>query len=395
MPPRPLRSGDPERIARFALAARLGSGGMGVVYLGTDDLTGQSVAIKVIRSDFSADPEFRSRFRREIDAARAVGGACTARLVDANPDAEDPWMATELIPGQSLAESIATRGAMEMPTVVALAAGLAEALSAIHGAGIIHRDLKPGNVILSTDGPKVIDFGIAAAVDATAATRTGVLLGSPGYMAPEQVTGHGEVGPAADVFAWGLTVLYAATGKPPFGTGRADALLYRVVHSEADTADVPARLLPAVTAALVKDVAGRPSASDLLHELIGPTDDPAAATRRLLRECWTPPPIDPLAFVPVSTFTPTPRSGGSGGSSGDKPRDGDFHDSQTLVGLPSPRPSVSLVTPLQRQPEPDHAVTRVSRRRRAWGPGTFEAPAGKVARDAIAAAAERADAGPS
>ncbi|WP_261560636.1 serine/threonine-protein kinase, partial [Frankia tisae] len=372
VPPRPLRSGDPERVARFALTARLGSGGMGIVYLGEDDDTGQLVALKVIRSDFAAEPEFRSRFRREIEAARAVGGACTARLVDADPDAEDPWMATELIPGQSLAETIATRGAMDTPVVVALAAGLAEALSAIHGAGIVHRDLKPGNVILSGDGPKVIDFGIAAAVDATGATRTGVLLGSPGYMAPEQVTGHGEVGPAADVFAWGLTVLYAATGRPPFGTGRADALLYRVVHSEADTDDVPVELRSAVIAALVKEPAGRPSADDLLRGLIGPTDDPATGTRRLLREAWNPPPIDPMAFVHLPTFTPTPHSS----QAGDRLRDGDFHDSQTMAGLPSPRPAVSFVTPIQRTPEPGRPTARAVRRLRGWAPGVFAAPTG-------------------
>ncbi|WP_161849096.1 serine/threonine-protein kinase [Frankia sp. ACN1ag] len=375
MPPRPLRSGDPERVARFALTARLGSGGMGIVYLGADDDTGQLVALKVIRSDFAAEPEFRSRFRREIEAARAVGGACTARLVDADPDAEDPWMATELIPGQSLAETIATRGAMDTREVVALAAGLAEALTAIHGAGIVHRDLKPGNVILGGDGPKVIDFGIAAAVDATVATRTGVLLGSPGYMAPEQVTGHGEVGPAADVFAWGLTVLYAATGRPPFGTGRADALLYRVVHSEADTGDVPAELRPAVTAALVKEPAGRPSADDLLRGLIGPTDDPATGTRRLLREAWNPPPIDPAAFVHVPTLTPSPTSS----RAGDRLRDGDFHDSQTLAGLPSPRPSVSFIAPAQRTPEPSRPTARAVRRLRGWAPGVFAAPTGTSA----------------
>ncbi|CAJ60890.1 Putative serine/threonine protein kinase [Frankia alni ACN14a] len=375
VPPRPLRSGDPERVARFALTARLGSGGMGIVYLGADDDTGQLVALKVIRSDFAAEPEFRARFRREIEAARAVGGACTARLVDADPDAEEPWMATELIPGQSLAETIATRGAMETPVVIALAAGLAEALTAIHGAGIVHRDLKPGNVILSGDGPKVIDFGIAAAVDATVATRTGVLLGSPGYMAPEQVTGHGEVGPAADVFAWGLTVLYAATGRPPFGTGRADALLYRVVHSEADTGDVPAELRPSVIAALVKEPAGRPSADDLLRGLIGPTDDPATGTRRLLREAWNPPPIDPAAYVHVPTLTPSPTSS----RAGDRLRDGDFHDSQTLVGLPSPRPSVSFVAPVQRAPEPSRPTTRAARRLRGWAPGMFAGPTGTPA----------------
>jgi serine/threonine protein kinase len=370
VPPRPLRAGDPDRVARFALSARLGSGGMGIVYLGADDTTGESVAIKVIRSDFAADPEFRTRFRREIAAARAVGGACTARLVDADPEAEDPWMATELIAGQSLAETVATRGAMDTPVVVALAAGLAEALTAIHRAGIVHRDLKPGNVILSGDGPKVIDFGIAAAVDATGATRTGVLLGSPGYMAPEQVTGHREVGPAADVFAWGLTVLYAATGRPPFGTGRADALLYRVVHSEADTSDMPERLRPAVEAALAKDPADRPSAERLLRDLIGPTDDLAAGTRRLLQEAWVPPPIDPAALVQLSTFTPTPSSRG-----GDRLREGDFHDSQTLAGLPLPRSAISGAPPAPGSRAAGWPGRRASRRRRSWVPTGFHAPA--------------------
>ncbi|WP_462189047.1 MULTISPECIES: serine/threonine protein kinase [unclassified Frankia] len=313
-----LRSGDPERIARFTLTARLGSGGMGVVYLGIDDETGGPVALKVIRSDFTADPEFRSRFRREVAAARAVDGACTARLVDADPDAEDPWMATEHIHGQSLAEAIADRGALTMPVVMALATGLAEALKAIHDAGIVHRDLKPGNVILSEDGPKVIDFGIAAAVDATAATRTGVLLGSPGYMAPEQVTGRGEIGPPADVFAWGLTVLFAASGRPPFGTGRPDALLYRVVHDEADTGDVPLALRPAVRAALLKEPMARPSAHALLRVLIGSTGDPERETRRILRDAWLAPPVTTRmrSLLPVA--------------------EEDTHDAKTQIRLDAP-----------------------------------------------------------
>jgi serine/threonine protein kinase len=209
----PLAGDDPAEVAGYQLRARLGSGGMGRVYLAFTP-AGRPVALKVVRPDLGGDAEFRRRFRQEVDASRRVHGMYTAQVLDAGPDASPPWLVTAYVPGPSLHQAVAGRGPVPQQTVFVLLAGVAEALAAIHAAGIVHRDLKPSNVLLAPDGPWVIDFGIARAADSTVLTGTGMLIGSPPFMAPEQVGGL-AVTPAVDVFALGAVAVFAATGRSP------------------------------------------------------------------------------------------------------------------------------------------------------------------------------------
>ena len=264
MAPTPLRDEDPSRIGQYRLVARLGSGGMGVVYLGTGS-DGTRAAVKVLRPELADDEDFRARFRREVAALGRVDGICTVRVLQAETESDRPFLATEYADGPSMSEWVTRRGPFGPDMLESLALGLAEALAAIHAAGIVHRDLKPGNVLLTADGPKVIDFGIAQALDATAVTRTGVSVGSPGFMAPEQV--RGQAGQPADIFAWALTVAYAASGQPPFGVGPADVIFFRILHDEPDLTAVPGKLRGLVRAALAKDPAERPTAPRLLAAL--------------------------------------------------------------------------------------------------------------------------------
>ncbi len=264
----PLRDTDPSQVGGYRLTARLGAGGMGTVYLGTAR-DGSPVAVKVLRSDLADDPEFRDRFGREVSSLTRVQGVCTVRVIAADTDSDQPFMVTEYAPGPSLSEYLARYGPPGPDMMYGLATGLAEALTAIHAAGVVHRDLKPSNVILSRDGPKVIDFGIAHALDAASLTKTGMMVGSLGFMAPEQVTGR--AGPPADIFAWGVTLTYAASGTMPFGTGSSDAIVYRIMHGEPDTAAVPLALRPLVQAALAKDPQRRPRADELLARLTSHT----------------------------------------------------------------------------------------------------------------------------
>jgi serine/threonine protein kinase len=259
-----LRPSDPVRIGRYRLTARLGSGGMGVVYLGVAP-DGGLVAVKVLRPELADDPEFRRRFGREVSVLMRVRGVCTVRVIEADTDSQLPFMVTEYVDGPSLAEYIDQWGSLNAEMLYGLATGLAEALTVIHAAGIVHRDLKPSNVILAQDGPKVIDFGIAQTLDATSVTKTGMMVGSAGFMAPEQVTGR--PGPAADIFVWGVTIGYAAAGHSPFGTGDTNAVLYRVLYSDPDLSAVPDSLKPLVGTALSKDPQNRPAAHELLDRL--------------------------------------------------------------------------------------------------------------------------------
>jgi serine/threonine protein kinase len=260
----PLRPDDPTRIGHYRLTARLGSGGMGVVYLGVA-WDGSPVAVKVLRPELAGDQEFRQRFGREVAALVRVKGACTVQVIEADSQSSTPFVVTEYAHGPSLSEHIDKYGSADPDMLYGLAAGLAEALTVIHAAGIMHRDLKPSNIILTDVGPKVIDFGIARRQDTTGMTKTGMMVGSMGFMAPEQISGH--PGPAADIFAWGVTVAYAATGRSPFGAGNAHSILYRIVYGDPDIAAVPDPLRPLVEAALAKDPQSRPTAQQLLDRL--------------------------------------------------------------------------------------------------------------------------------
>lgn len=259
-----------EYAGSYRLEACLGSGGMGVVHLARS-ASGLRLAVKVVHQQYAADPEFRARFRQEVAAARRVSGAFTAPVVDADPDAERPWMATSYIPGPTLAEQVKSNGPMSPAQLRRLTAGLAEALRDIHRAGVVHRDLKPGNVLLTDNGPKVIDFGISRPVDSDLRTETGKLIGSPPFMAPEQFQRPREVGPAADVFALGSLLVHAATGRGPFDSDSPYIVAYQVVHDEADLVGLPADLAPLVGRCLAKDPQKRPTPDEIMSELRPPS----------------------------------------------------------------------------------------------------------------------------
>ncbi|MFD3565800.1 serine/threonine-protein kinase [Streptomyces sp. NPDC058667] len=265
--------GLPGRIGGYTLERELGAGGMGTVYLARSR-GGRTVAVKVARSELAADPHFRARFRAEVEAARRVGGFHTAPVVDADPDAETPWLATAYIPGPTLSGLLRERGPMGEQQLRLLGAALAEALQAIHACGLIHRDLKPGNIIMADDGPRVLDFGIARALESTRLTSTGMAFGTPGFLAPEQAQG-GEVGVAADVFALGA-VLVAAAGGSAFGEGTPMALMYRSVHEEADLSALPTGLRPVVAACLAKEPGRRPTPEGLLDLFVPEAGTPVA-----------------------------------------------------------------------------------------------------------------------
>ncbi|MEW2624525.1 serine/threonine-protein kinase [Streptomyces sp. NPDC048106] len=258
---RPLDSGDPRAVAGYRLAARLGSGGMGTVYLSYTP-GGHPIALKTIRPELGEDGEFRRRFRQEVRAAQRVQGLYTAPVIDFDTEGARPWLATAYVAGPSLATAVAEHGPLPLPSVLLLLAGMAEALSVIHGAGIVHRDLKPSNVLLAGDGPRVIDFGIARAADATALTGTGVSVGTPAFMSPEQAAGR-PVTPASDVFALGQVAVFAARGQGAYGDGPSHAVLYRIVHEEPDLDGMPGQLA-FVARCLAKDPADRPTPAEVV-----------------------------------------------------------------------------------------------------------------------------------
>ncbi|MFE9773469.1 bifunctional serine/threonine-protein kinase/ABC transporter substrate-binding protein [Streptomyces sp. NPDC005931] len=277
---------DPARIAGHRLIGRLGEGGMGVVYLARTP-GGVLAALKVIQGEYADDAGFRERFRRETEVARQVTSRWAVGLVDADPDADEPWLATEFVPGPSLAEAVALHGPLRPRGLRVLGARLAEALDQLHAGALVHRDLKPGNVLLAPDGPRLIDFGIARAPEDTALTAAGVVVGTPGYLAPEQAGSQDlpVVGPAGDVFSLGCVLVYAATGRHPFGTGPVDALLYRTVHDTADTAGVPHEVAGVVSRCLAKDPRLRPTAAEI-HQVL--TDGDADVEEPVR---WLPEPV--------------------------------------------------------------------------------------------------------
>ncbi|MBB2743732.1 UNVERIFIED_ORG: hypothetical protein FHR35_003568 [Microbispora rosea subsp. rosea] len=284
-------TGDPtathrRTIGPYVPVRRLGEGGMGIVYLARDP-GGRQVALKVMRPELAAQEEFRARFRKEAEAAKRVARFCTAPLLDAGRDGDRHYLVTEYVDGPDLSSVIDAQGPLSGSNLDALAVGVATALAAIHGAGIVHRDLKPSNILLSPLGPRVIDFGVAHLAD-TLAERTGTVIGTPSYMSPEQARGE-PVTSAADVFAWGCVVAYAATGRPPFGSGPMPEVLYRVAHHVPYLTGMDERLRNLVEQALDKDPARRPSAQRLLDRLLGREEVAVEAATRIVSDIWAAP----------------------------------------------------------------------------------------------------------
>jgi hypothetical protein len=294
----PLTSEDPREVAGYQLRGRLGAGGMGRVYLAFTR-GGRAVAIKVVRAEYGDEEEFRDRFRREVVAAQRVHGMYAAQVLDADPDARPPWLATAYVPGLSLQQAVSDFGPLPPDSVFLLLAGIAEALQAIHAVGIVHRDLKPSNVILAADGPRVIDFGIARAVASPSLTRGGLQIGSPRFMAPEQARGQ-LVTPAVDVFALGSLATFAIAGRPPFGVGSAIAVLYRVLNEAPDLGGCPADLRPLIERCLAKDPAQRPQPAEIIDTCQARMTDGALA----FDGSWLPPAVSAVAAAPLASLVP-------------------------------------------------------------------------------------------
>ncbi|WP_416958573.1 protein kinase domain-containing protein, partial [Streptomyces sp. Agncl-13] len=270
----PLLPTDPASIGGHRLLARLGAGGMGVVYLGRTE-AGTLAAVKVIQAEYADEPDFRARFRREVAAARRVTSPWAVPVTGADPDAAAPWLATAFVPGPSLGEAVVGHGPLPVRSVRVLGRMLAAALREVHAVGLVHRDVKPANVLLAVDGPRLIDFGIARAADETAITSTDLVVGTPGFLSPEQAEARGAaLGPASDIFSLGCLLAYAVSGRPPFGTGAVDALLYRTVHDEPDLEGIEADedtgtdLLTLLHLCLAKDPADRPTAEQICTVLL-------------------------------------------------------------------------------------------------------------------------------
>ncbi|MER5485819.1 serine/threonine-protein kinase [Streptomyces sp. NPDC002812] len=306
---RPPRPGDPGRIGPYRVIGRLGEGGMGTVHAAlTPD--GVKVAVKVIHPAQAEDPEFRARFRREVALSSRVQGPCLLPLLAADPEAAAPWLASEFAPGPTLSEHLAALGPLTGGSRHAFATGTAQALAAIHRAGVVHRDVKPQNVILSPSGPRVLDFGIAHAVDGTSVTRTGVMTGTPGWISPEQYR-TGTAGPAGDVFAWGALVAYASTGRLPFGTGAPDVVAFRVMAGEAELTGVPEGLREIVARALSKEPGERPTAAEAADacatllsaqatQVLAPGGAPTLVGDLIAAEWHMPAPDDPSWYAPAA-----------------------------------------------------------------------------------------------
>ncbi|MFH9553611.1 bifunctional serine/threonine-protein kinase/ABC transporter substrate-binding protein [Streptomyces sp. NPDC017435] len=333
----PLRTGDPSRIGRYRLLRRLGAGGMGVVFLARAP-GGAITAVKAVRSSYAEESGFRARFRREIEAARQVRSPWVVPLLDADADAQTPWLATSYVPGPSLAETVYAFGPLSPASVRVLGLRLAEALEAVHGAGLVHRDVKPGNVLLAPDGPRLIDFGIARTPEATALTSSGVIVGSPGFLSPEQARARGgEIGPPSDVFSLGCVLAFAATGVRPFGGGSAAGMLLRTVYEDPDPASLPAGLAPLLRSCLGKEPTDRPSLAHL-REALGQEESKADSAER---QGWLPRPVVRLinersaAVLTIGTIEPTQLSAPAG--SGAVPVS---PEAATMTAVTATRPSV-------------------------------------------------------
>ncbi|MGW8635688.1 serine/threonine-protein kinase [Streptomyces sp. NPDC055793] len=303
---RPTAPGDPRRVGPYRIVGRLGRGGMGQVFLGRSQ-GGRLVAVKLVNPELAEDVEFRRRFALEAEAARKVGGFYTAQVVDAGVHDDPPWLVTAYIPGPSLQQAVRAHGPLPYTALRVLGSGLAEGLAAIHNCGLVHRDLKPANVILADDGPRVIDFGIARALDS--AHLTASAIGTPGFMSPEQCLGR-ETGPASDVFALGCVLAYAATGRSPYGQGNAVALHYRTVHEPPDLTGVPTELAGFLEACLSAAPERRPSVAEALERLAPDGADAEwlpAELSAMVRERRTETKV--LATGDIPADTPATRSG--------------------------------------------------------------------------------------
>ncbi|MFI6691502.1 protein kinase [Streptomyces sp. NPDC050433] len=358
-----LAAGDPQRIGAYRLLARLGAGGMGQVFLARSD-RGRTVAVKLVRKELAEQDEFRNRFRLEVAAARRVGGAWTAPVLDANTEAAVPWVATGYVAGPSLSAVVSgPHGPLPARSVRILGSGLAHALQDIHTAGLIHRDLKPSNVLVTIEGPKVIDFGIARALESVTdagLTRTGGMVGSPGFMAPEQVRGT-PVTPACDVFCLGSVLAYAATGRLPFGAAdtAVHLLMFRIAQEEPDLSELPEGLRELVGDCLKKDPAERPTPAQILARVGEPDDDepwlPGALLAQLgsdavhLLDHEEPGARTELAFSKPPEPAPEPGPPPPGG-----PGEGGVHHMATRVGTPSspPPPPPEQAPPPAQLPQP-------------------------------------------
>jgi serine/threonine kinase PknH len=352
----PLSANDPRMIGEFRLHSRLGAGGMGQVYLGFSP-AGRAVAIKVIHSQFAADPEFLRRFSHEVTAARSVGGMYTAPVVDSSVTDTSPWLATAYVPGPPLSAIVAEHGPLPEAAVWRLAAGLAEALRAVHAAGVIHRDLKPANVLLADDGPHVIDFGISRPFHGTQLTSAGMVIGTPGYMSPEQAK-TGPAGPASDIFSLGCVLTYAATGNPPFGGDNPASVLFRIVSAEPDLSQVPPRLRQVIEACLKKDPAQRPGPAQVIAMIsaLGP-ETPAAlgsfwpedVAQVIAAEGAASPP--PVKRTPTALATPVPGQGGSPTGHAPMLSDGYYAAAAQGRAASAPAPSTSSAPLLSSPPQ--------------------------------------------
>ncbi|MFE0513069.1 serine/threonine-protein kinase [Streptomyces sp. NPDC058964] len=311
------RASDPVRIGRFRVVGVLGAGGMGTVYAAEGN-RGERVAVKVVHAGQAADDQFRARFRREVQVLGRVSGPCLVPLLEADPEAETPWLATAYVPGLTLAQHVAAHGPLAGAQLRLFAAGTAEGLAAVHAAGVVHRDLKPANVIIASDGPRVLDFGIAHVADGTAVTRTGMLTGTPGWLSPEYYR-DGTSGPSGDVFAWGALLAFAATSRHPFGTGNAEAVAFRVLNGEPDLAGVPDELVSVVESCLAKDPARRPSSASVARktaELLGGEQstqglafhDRLTEAPNPIAQQWHPPTIEDPAWPAPATHRPGRRA---------------------------------------------------------------------------------------
>jgi serine/threonine protein kinase len=314
----PLRPSDPQRLGSHRIVGRLGRGGMGTVYLAESD-SGERAAIKMINPELADDETFRERFRREVESARRVRRFCTAPVLDAQLDGEPLFIVTEFVDGPNLDEFVTASGPMRGSSLEHLAVGVATALTAIHGAGVVHRDLKPANVLLSSVGPRVIDFGIARALDSVSgATRTGQFIGTPAYMAPELISG-GTASPASDVFAWACVVAFAGTGRAPFDGPTVPSVLYRISHGEPSLDGLDEGLRDLVSRALVKDPARRPSAQDVLDALTGRQHADTAEAAATVGRTWALPSGPMTRPDTVRTRALPPRSSSSGGGPAARP----------------------------------------------------------------------------